>query len=65
MNPLETLLLDCPWCASPLEICVDLSAGSQCYVEDCQICCAPMVVTVRMDEDDDTWPHVTLEREGD
>ncbi len=65
MNPLETLVLDCPWCATPIEISIDTSAGSQCYVEDCQQCCAPIVVTVRIDDSDDPWPQVTLEREGE
>ncbi|AGA89039.1 hypothetical protein Thimo_0164 [Thioflavicoccus mobilis 8321] len=65
MNPLETYLLHCPSCGEPLEILVDLSAGSQRYVEDCQVCCAPMVVTVTMAEGADDLPYVTLEREGD
>lgn len=64
MNPLETYLLDCPWCGEPLEILVDVTGGDQCYVEDCQVCCAPMVITVTMGDVDD-GPSVTLEREGD
>jgi hypothetical protein len=30
---------------------VDLSAGSQSYVEDCQVCCQPMTVGVSVGED--------------
>ena len=65
MNPIETLRLDCPWCAAPIDIDVDLSAGNQSYVEDCQVCCAPIVVTVRLDEHPDAELQVTLARECD
>jgi len=65
MNPLETYELDCPWCGESLEILVDLSAGDQRYVEDCQVCCAPMLVEVDMSFDHKLLPRVTLMREGE
>lgn len=65
MSPLETYALSCPWCGEVVEILIDLSAGNQCYVEDCQVCCAPMVVSVRIDLALDTPPEITLSREGD
>jgi len=42
---------DCPYCGERLLLRVDLSAGSQSYVEDCQVCCQPMTVTISADED--------------
>lgn len=42
--------IHCPYCAEPLEIVLDLSAGGQSYVEDCQICCQPMQVTFETDQ---------------
>jgi hypothetical protein len=36
----------CPFCAEPITIVADYSAGSQVYIEDCQVCCQPMEVTV-------------------
>lgn len=42
--------LSCPYCAEPLTLAIDLSAGEQSYVEDCQVCCQPMVVEVTLDE---------------
>ncbi len=36
----------CPFCGEPITIVVDPSAGSQSYVEDCQVCCQPMQVRV-------------------
>lgn len=37
--------ITCPWCAEPMGIVLDLSAGGQSYVEDCQVCCQPMEVS--------------------
>jgi hypothetical protein len=41
----------CPFCAEPITLVVDYSAGSQAYIEDCQVCCQPMDVTVITDAD--------------
>jgi cysteine-rich CPXCG protein len=29
----------CPYCSETITFRLDLSAGSQTYVEDCQVCC--------------------------
>ena len=39
----------CPYCGEPLEIAVDTSVAVQEYVEDCQVCCRPMTLTVTSD----------------
>lgn len=36
----------CPWCNEPLQLHVDLTAGDQDYIEDCQVCCQPITVHV-------------------
>ena len=36
----------CPFCAEPITLVVDFSAGSQTYIEDCQVCCQPMEISV-------------------
>jgi transposase-like protein len=39
----------CPYCGEPNLIAVDEQGGSiQRYVEDCQVCCHPWEVTVRV-----------------
>jgi transposase-like protein len=39
----------CPYCGEPNVIAVDEGGGSvQRYVEDCQVCCQPWEVTVRI-----------------
>jgi hypothetical protein len=39
---LETIT--CPYCWEPIEITLDLSVESQRQVEDCSVCCRPIVV---------------------
>lgn len=37
----------CPACGEPLTLLVDVSAGRrQSYVEDCEVCCRPMLIEV-------------------
>ena len=53
----------CPYCGEPIELLVDDSAGDQQYVEDCSVCCRPIVVTVVLD--DDARPAVVVRAEDD
>lgn len=39
----------CPFCGEVITILVDTSAGTQAYVEDCQVCCQPMNIAVEVD----------------
>lgn len=43
----------CPWCGDMNETLFDVSGGPrQEYVEDCSICCSPIVITLTLDEID-------------
>lgn len=44
--------IDCPYCGEPIDLLIDTSVPSQCYIEDCQVCCRPISVSVEVDEDD-------------
>ena len=46
---MDTQNIHCPYCGEPLEIAIDWSVRKQEYVEDCQICCQPMVLHVTLD----------------
>jgi hypothetical protein len=48
---LDFQAIHCPYCGEPLEIAVDISAGNQQYIEDCQVCCRPISMTVILDEE--------------
>ena len=46
MNSLAEKTVRCPFCAERIAILLDLSAGpEQSYIEDCQVCCRPMLVS--------------------
>ena len=48
----------CPFCGEAISVVVDSSAGSQSYIEDCQVCCRPMQVIVDVDLDGDASVQV-------
>lgn len=50
---IEFVAIHCPYCGEGFETSVDLSAGSQAYVEDCAVCCRPIELRVRVDENDE------------
>ena len=44
----------CPYCGELNYTGVDPSAGArQRYVEDCPVCCSPILLSVRIDQDGD------------
>lgn len=41
----------CPYCGEIIEVIVDLSVDHQEYVEDCSVCCRPILLSVSTGED--------------
>jgi len=41
----------CPWCGQEISMLLDLSAGPQDYVEDCEVCCRPIAIRYDGGED--------------
>lgn len=50
---LESITIACPYCGESFSTQVDVSAGSQNYVEDCAVCCRPIEVFVEVGDDDE------------
>lgn len=46
MSALDSVLVQCPYCWETLDLSVDPSVEDQEYVEDCQVCCQPLLFTV-------------------
>ena len=46
---LESQMYQCPYCWEEVEALLDLSAGDQEYVEDCPVCCRPIVFFLQTD----------------
>lgn len=53
----------CPYCGESLTILVDESDSGTDYIEDCQVCCQPMVVSVSVDTHSDL--NVVVVREDE
>jgi hypothetical protein len=45
----EFVTVHCPYCGEAFESRADASAGSCSYVEDCQVCCQPIEMTLRVE----------------
>lgn len=62
---MESLLnehvVTCPYCWQQVSLVVDASAGSHQYVEDCEVCCRPILVTCRVS--DSQGVEVSVDRE--
>mgnify|MGYP005812569529 CR=1 FL=1 len=58
----EEVEVTCPHCWETVTLLLDLSEGDQSYVEDCSVCCAPMLVSFTVDEDGQLG-EVSVDRE--
>lgn len=48
---LPSIDIQCPYCGETIDVIVDDSAGDQAYIEDCQVCCRPIVLTLTLGDD--------------
>ena len=46
MQSLQTENVQCPYCWEQIEVVVDCSIDDQVYIEDCSVCCKPIVFSV-------------------
>ena len=53
----------CPYCGEAYATDVDSSAGSQEYIEDCQVCCRPILFHLHVDHSGDV--SVDVRRDDD
>jgi len=44
--------IHCPYCGEVIEVLIDSSIEQQEYIEDCQVCCRPIVFKVQIINDD-------------
>jgi transcription elongation factor Elf1 len=43
-------LFTCPHCGQRISMLLDLSAGCQRYIEDCEVCCSPIEISYQAEE---------------
>ena len=53
----------CPYCGEAVQLVVDEGAPEQEYIEDCQVCCRPMLVRVVLDYEGDVTLELRSENE--
>lgn len=42
----------CPYCWEDISMLLDPSVRQQTYVEDCEVCCHPIEITVRFEDEE-------------
>lgn len=62
MYALESSNIQCPFCWETFEVIVDCSVESQEYIEDCEVCCRPIVMKVEIDSEG--MPNIEVSRES-
>lgn len=46
----------CPHCGVELSVCLDPSSGrGQNFIQDCEVCCRPIQITVRFEGEEIVW----------
>jgi Cysteine-rich CPXCG len=46
VHNLQTTERQCPYCGEQIEILIDCSIDAQEYIEDCSVCCRPIIFSV-------------------
>ena len=47
----ELTTISCPYCGEHFEVQIDASAGNHQYIEDCYVCCQPIMIHVTVSYD--------------
>ncbi len=49
MESLEEQVVYCPYCGEQIEVLLDQQETGHEYIEDCQVCCKPIVFSLAVD----------------
>lgn len=49
MEPLTEQTVDCPYCGEAIEVLIDHQEAGDEYIDDCQVCCRPIIFKVTVD----------------
>ena len=64
MSELAESLISCPNCGERISVLVDTSVLQQQYVEDCEVCCRPIVFEVSIGIDEEVAVRASSENEA-
>ncbi|MBY6196657.1 CPXCG motif-containing cysteine-rich protein [Vibrio hangzhouensis] len=62
MDAIKAWRVNCPYCGEAFETSIDCSVEHQEYIEDCHVCCRPILFEVTLESDD---LYVTVRHEND
>ena len=51
MDLLQSQTINCPYCGEEIQIVIDCSASDHDYIEDCQVCCRPINLLIKISGD--------------
>ncbi len=63
MELLQERMVSCPYCGETLEVLLDAQDAGDEYIEDCQVCCKPIIFNVYGDSHGDLSVSVRDENE--
>jgi len=49
MDSLTETSVNCPYCGESIAVLLDPQEAGQEYVEDCQVCCKPIIFDLKVD----------------
>ena len=49
MEFLDEYVVSCPYCGESIDVLLDQQEAGQQYIEDCQVCCKPILFNVVVD----------------
>jgi len=63
MSLLEGRYIQCPYCWEQIELSIESAIEEQQYIEDCQVCCNPISITVNIVPDGPAQVEVRQEND--
>ncbi len=63
MNDLTETDIQCPYCGEPNTVVIEVLDENQEYIEDCQVCCRPIVFDISVSIDGEPTISVRAENE--
>ncbi len=64
MNQLAKKSIGCPYCGETIKVLIDSTDIDQQYIEDCQVCCKPIIFLVSESMDGEVSVNVYNEDEA-
>ncbi|BCE01604.1 CPXCG motif-containing cysteine-rich protein [Marinicellulosiphila megalodicopiae] len=64
MNGLIEKNVSCPYCGETINVIIEVLDENQEYIEDCQVCCRPIIFQIQIEFDESVNVYVRSENES-